>query len=187
MQECNKQRIEAQAKGISLERQLQVNRKEANHLKGKILHWCIHGRNASVKKEIQKDFQKRQQRLAMVDRRQDDLYDGTVNIFPISSSAYWRVSQDTETPVGFPAKEYTGIPALQHWLRYAAIPDREKHLDMVLNGLHGMFNTMETWSSEFQGELSLDKKFVINNVLHKPLHYLEKVCHLQEAGSERVD
>jgi hypothetical protein len=153
-----------------------MNRKQAKHLEGRILHWCIHGRNALVIKEIQQDFQKRQKRLAMADRRQD-LYDGTVKIFPISSSAYWKVRQESETPVGFPAEEYTGIPTLQHWLRYAAIPDREKHLDMALNALHGMFNAMQTWSSGFKGQLSLTKQFVNDVVLHRPLLNLETVTY----------
>lgn len=126
-------------------------------------------------KEIQGDFQRRQKRMAMEHLRQD-LYDGTVKTFPISSSAYWKTTKDSEFPVGFPGAEYTGIPAVKHWLRYAAIPDREKHLDMGLNVLHGLFNTIQAWSSSgLQGELSLTRKFVNVEVLHRPLHNFETV------------
>lgn len=170
-----KARLEAKAAAIALDRRLQKNRKQAKFLEGKILHWCIHARNSLVKKEIQKDFKRRQERLSMEHLRHD-LYDGTVKTFPISSSAYWKAARDSETPAGFPAVEYTGIPAVKHWLRYAAIGDREKHLDMGLNVLHGLFNTMQAWSSfEFQGELSLTKKFVNAEVLHRPLHNFETV------------
>ncbi|OIW24673.1 hypothetical protein CONLIGDRAFT_692138 [Coniochaeta ligniaria NRRL 30616] len=169
--ECNKRRLEAQAKSIDIDRRLHSNRKQAKHLNGRILHWCIHGRNALVKKEIQMDFQRRQKRLATASQRQD-VYDGTVMTFPISSSAYWKVIEDSEPPVGFPADVYTGIPALQSWLRHSAIPDREKHLDMALNALHGLFNTMQIWS-EFQGQLNLTKQFVNDEVLHRPLHTLD--------------
>jgi hypothetical protein len=148
-------------------------------VEGRILHWCIHGRNGLVKKEIQADFQRRQKRLAMGDR---NLYDGTVNIFPISSSSYWKATEDSEAPVGFPAVEYTGIPALNHWFRYAASPDREKHLDAVLNTLHGLFNIMQTWSStEFQGQINHSKQFVHDQVLYQPLHKLGQVSWLGSA------
>jgi hypothetical protein len=176
-EECNKRRLEAQAKGIAINRRLQANRKQAKYLKGRLLHWCIQVRNVFVDKKIQADFERRQERLAIA-TRQPDLYDGTVKTFPISSSAYWEVVQNSEAPVGFPAAEYTGVPALKHWLRYAAIPDREKHLDTVLNALHGLYNAMHAWSSlELQCELSLTKQFVNDEVLHRPLHNFETVSH----------
>jgi hypothetical protein len=112
----------------------------------------------------------------MANRGVQNLYDGTLKTFPISSSAYWDSIDDvTQSPVGFPALEYTGIPALKHWLRYAAIPDREKHLDMGLNTLHMLFNQMQVWSSfDPSGEVTLTKKFLNDVVLKKPLDKFEK-------------
>lgn len=157
-----------------LETRIQQNRKSAKHLNGRILHWCIQSRNSLVKAEIQHDFMRRQKRLLAVGMRQDDIYDGTVNIFPISSTAYWNVQQDSEKPVGFPAEEYTGLPALNDWLRSATVADRERHLDSLLNGLHGLFNLMKTWSCG-QNHLSLTKDFVSREVLQQPLVKLQGV------------
>ncbi|KAB5566086.1 hypothetical protein GE09DRAFT_1283951 [Coniochaeta sp. 2T2.1] len=168
LEQYQQDKSKSKAKLDSLDLQQQRNRKKAKDLKGLIRHWCITSRNAFVKKHMQQDFKRRQQRLAAVTTR-PDLYDGNVNIFPVSSSAYWEVTQETESPIGFPAKEYTGVPALQHWLRYAAIPERERHLNMVLNALHGLYNTMHTWSSASKGSLRLTKKFVNDEVLHRPL------------------
>ncbi|KAB5542804.1 hypothetical protein GE09DRAFT_1289470 [Coniochaeta sp. 2T2.1] len=168
LEQYQQDKSKSQVKLDSLDLQQQRNRKKAKDLNGLIRHWCITSRNAFVKKHMQQDFKRRQQRLAAVTTR-PDLYDGDVNIFPVSSTAYWQVTQDTESPIGFPAKEYTGVPALQHWLRYAAIPERERHLNMVLNALHGLYNTMHTWSSASKASLRLTKKFVNDEVLHRPL------------------
>jgi hypothetical protein len=150
---------------------MQQNRRQAKHFDGRILHWCIRNRNALVQKEIQQDFGRRQKRL-LIAEKSPDLYDGTVNIFPISSSAYWKVQEDSQTPVGFPAPQYTGIPALNHWFRYATVPDREKHLDSVLNNLHGLFNSMNTWSGN--SKLNLTKEFVEAELLHRPLQKIRR-------------
>ena len=82
-------------------------------MNGRVGHWCITRENSFVKKQMQQDFKRRQQRLAAVTMH-PDLYDGEVKIFPVSSAAYWQVSQDNEPPIEIPAQEYTGIPALQH-------------------------------------------------------------------------
>ena len=177
---CNKRRVDETAKDINIQRRLQLNQKRARTIDGKVLHWCIRGRNAIVDKQIQADFDRRQKRLQLANLR-PDLYDGTVKTFPISSTAYWKVTDDTEPPEGFPAVEYTGIPAMKHWFRYAAIPDREKHLDMALNALHGLFNAMQGWSSfDLQGELRLTKQFVSDEVLHRPLHTFDTASYSRD-------
>jgi hypothetical protein len=175
LRQVAKKRAEELAKGVAIERRLQLNRKQAKRLKGHILHWCIRARNAIVDRHIQEDFERRQKRLAVAALRQD-LYDGSLKTFPISSSAFWKVTDDSERPTGFPGPKYTGIPALRHWLRYAAIPHREEYLDMSITALHGLFNVMQGWSSfDMQGELNLTKRFVSDKVLNRPLTTFEKV------------
>lgn len=99
-----------------------------------------------------------------------------MKIFPISSKTYWRVEEETEKPVGFPSLRYTGILAFRSWLRYATVAERERHLDMTLNAFHGLFNGMDTWSTnEWKEPLVLTKDFIQSQVLDASLKKLKFV------------
>jgi hypothetical protein len=148
-------------------------REQAKRLHGRVLHWCIRSRNNRVMKDINKDFAKRQKRL-QTNSNNAALYDGHVNIFPVSSSVFWKIKEDAEPPVGYPTVQYTGVPAFTHWLRYATVPDREKHLDRILNKLHGLLNAMNAWSSNGKETLVLTQEFVETEVLQVPLSKLRK-------------
>jgi GTP-binding protein EngB required for normal cell division len=171
------QKADAMTKNFELDTAINKTIEQGKRLDARVLHWCIQHRNSLVKGEIQQDFAKRQKRLLISSKKQD-LYDGKVDIFPISASAFWKVKEDMETPLGFPAVQYTGVPAFTHWLRHATVPDREKHLDRVLNTLQGLFNMMNTWSCNEKTKLELTSEFVEEEVLQKPLQKLQKVSVL---------
>lgn len=143
----------------------------ASQAEGQILYWCIKLRNAKVQADIQTDFSKRQGRIPTQNK---ELYDGKVSMFPISASAFWNVQEnEINRPVGFPTMNYTGEPALTHWLRYATAPAREKHLDTILNALNSLLNLMKAWSCNTKLDLTND--FVEKQVMHMPLHKLHQV------------
>lgn len=171
------QKTDAITQNYELDMLMNKNTEQSKRLDARILHWCIQQRNSLVKGEIQQDFAKRQKRLLISSKKQD-LYDGNVSIFPISASAFWKVKEDREKPNGFPTAQYTGVPAFTHWLRYATVPDREKHLDRVLNTLQGLFIMMNTWSCNEKTKLELTREFVEAEVLQKPLLKLQKVSVL---------
>ena len=146
----------------------------AKHFEGYIHYWCTQSRNRRVQEDIEKDFQRRQKRIVGKDQR--DLYDGTVKIFTISSKAYWKIQEESEKPAGFPDIRYTGILEFRTWLRYATVTERERHLNMTLHAFHGLFNGMNTWSTnEWKEPLTLTKGFIEKQVLNKSLDKLKKV------------
>ena len=114
--------------------------------------------------------------------KRKDLYDGTVNIFPVSASSYWAIpyakKHGQDAPLGFPEVTYTGIPALKAWLQEATMEERSKHLGTTLNTFLGLFNGMKTWSSDewINLQAHLDPAFIKRELLDKPLKELESVC-----------
>ena len=167
----------------ALKQSQEQNRKSVKSLEGFRLHWCISRRNQHVEKDIQQDFGRRQKRLLVGTEKdsagEEGLYDGTIKILKISSKAFWEITDDAKSPLGFPNELYTGVPEIRLWLRYASAADRERHLDMILNAYHGLFKGMNTWSTnEWKEPLNLSEEFIRENVLQKSLGKLRTVSPL---------
>ena len=148
-------------------------------LMGYKLFWCIQARNQWLRRRIESDFARRQKRFVLPG--QEDLYDGKVNIFPVSASAYWKILNAKENvdkpPLGFPYGTYTGIPAFRTWLSCATIEERERQLDAILHTFSGLFHDMKAWSSDVWTNFHshLDTEFLMREVVDKSIDAFEKV------------
>lgn len=112
-----------------------------------IIHFvCVCDRNCILKERLAQDFKKRQAHIATTGLSPN--YDGTVSVFPVSSTAFWKCLCDENRLPGFPAVAYTGIPQLCRWIRGSTIKEREAHIDAMLNSLHTVFNSLSTWSND---------------------------------------
>lgn len=105
---------------------------------------CVWMRNRHIKKAIRRDFAQRQKILAR-ERRHRNEYDGSVDVIPVSATAFRDHLKDREPP-GFPTVRHTGIPLLRRWLADSTLERREKHLDALLHALQRLFSSIQQWS-----------------------------------------
>ncbi|KAL1840313.1 hypothetical protein VTJ49DRAFT_566 [Mycothermus thermophilus] len=73
-------------------------------------------------------------------------YDGSVDIIPVSATAYRNLLKDRK-PEAFPTKRHTGIPRLRQWLVDSTLERREQHLDATLNALRRLLMSCQQWLS----------------------------------------
>ncbi|KAK4154764.1 hypothetical protein C8A00DRAFT_32432 [Chaetomidium leptoderma] len=105
---------------------------------------CISMRNKHIIRAIQRDFAARQKALSR-EMRQKNEYDGSVDVIPVSATAF-RDHLKGREPMGFPTRRHTGIPRLRQWLADSTLERREAHLDALLNALRRLFLSIQQWS-----------------------------------------
>ncbi|KAK0644194.1 hypothetical protein B0T16DRAFT_447918 [Cercophora newfieldiana] len=70
-------------------------------------------------------------------------------IFPVSARAYWSLHGGAEKAMpGFPTAAYTGIPALNNWLRETTIPRRQRAALALLHRYLALFQSVQSWSDD---------------------------------------
>ncbi|KAI1750725.1 hypothetical protein F4782DRAFT_548486 [Xylaria castorea] len=112
-----------------------------------IIFTCIQARNRYLRERIGSDFRKRQARILTTAPGMKGHYDGRVTVCPTSAQAFWKCSE-TERVAGFPSEPYSGIPGLASWIRSSTVPQREAHVDDLLNRLQAQYNTLQLWSKD---------------------------------------
>ncbi|KAI1129918.1 hypothetical protein F5Y10DRAFT_290366 [Nemania abortiva] len=114
---------------------------DLKQLGNKIVFTCIAARTTLLETKISNQFRSNQARLVnQGDNKRMEAYDGSVSICPISARAFWNCRIGEEPSTGFPREVYTGIPNLANWIRTATIPEREEHVDALLNRLQTKYN-----------------------------------------------
>jgi len=105
-------------------------------------------------------------------------------VFPVSVQAFWAHQNDEEEPpVGFPNIYYTGMPSLEAWISKATAPERQRHARSMLNSLHGLLNSVRTWSDDQcqDQKISYDAKSVdeeIGKLFNQVLRMVRcKLCY----------
>ncbi|KAI1654934.1 hypothetical protein F4813DRAFT_392184 [Daldinia decipiens] len=142
---------------------------ELDGITNHIVFQCVKNRNRFLENRIQRDFQRRRSSLIPGDEENKDIRDDVVSVCPFSSKAFWGYisGEKSELVAGFPDERYSGIPNLSQWIREATIPDRESHAQRILHDLHGLYNTIRTWSENewSHSRLQIDKEWVVQEVL----------------------
>ncbi|KAI1325943.1 hypothetical protein F5Y16DRAFT_422331 [Xylariaceae sp. FL0255] len=134
----------------NLERQVQTYNMDLQNFNNKIYFLCIKMRNSRIEKMIQTFLASNHKELARNNTEMEKIYDGTVSVIPVSSTAFWAVQKKEQMP-GFPEENYTGIPELAQWIRRATIAKREEHVNGILSRLHDQFNLVQLWSKSERG------------------------------------
>lgn len=138
--------LTTQKKRVSAE--LVEQSRSLENFQGRKMHRCVWIRSAYIKRRIQTDFAKRQRKFARV-AKQDQRYDGTIEVFPVCAAAFRALLRENRAPMpGFPSKVYTGIPRLRQWIGEATLSYREAHLDSILLTLQRLFKTISRWSQD---------------------------------------
>ncbi|EFX00230.1 hypothetical protein CMQ_7232 [Grosmannia clavigera kw1407] len=136
------------------------------YYKGLMTFLCIKARNARVEKKILMDMRRKKARFRK--NKTGPFTEEAINVLPVSSSSFWNLQNSESTPSpGFPAVEYTGIPALRAWINRATIPARQNHALSILHRLNAVLNVLWTWSMEE----SLDSRDMVS-----PKERLEELC-----------
>ena len=158
-------KAEKKAKALLNKRFKTMKRKYADaregleHMHGKKRFLCIKIRNEYVKGRLTADFERR--RLAHA-RASSELHPhGSLHVMPASSSAYFKNGHSYERDMGFPTKEYSGIPQIRQWVAVATSPYREEHLDEALNIYRRLFDTIQDWCAPGQGLIGMSKEEII--------------------------
>jgi hypothetical protein len=112
-------------------------------------------RNEHIEKAIKKDFARRQKALLRDGRKNPKQYDGSVDIIPVSATAYRDLLKGRKA-AGFPTKNHTGIPRLRQWLVDSTVEQREEHLDTMLNALRRLLNSGIQWLMKNSSDLALE-------------------------------
>jgi hypothetical protein len=143
-------------------------------LKSQKKHRCVWIRNQYIKQRIQADFASRQQKLTGLVENDAMVYDGSVEVFPVSGRAIKDLLKNNKPMAGFPSKPYTGIPKLRHWLSKTVLVYREEHLDSLLRGLQRLFDGIKCWSDGESG-----------GTVHFSRHHIERL--LQASHDKYLD
>lgn len=107
---------------------------------------AVYIRNQSILERIQKDFWGQQ--ATTKSSKDDQCYVDTVEVFPTCARAFQKIQHPgCVKEEGFPTERHTGIPRFKQWLFEVTFKKREKHLDVVLNKLSGLFFRLQTWIS----------------------------------------
>lgn len=134
-------------------------------------------RNKFVQARIRKDFQRRQRRVVVKDKK--CLYDGTVEIFPVSTVGYWTSCvANLEPIIGFPTLNHSGIPKLKQWLHEATFQTREDQLDRTLSGLSRLFSSMHGWARKQDEALNREDAEAFKKEMLEGIHakYIKVRC-----------
>ncbi len=107
---------------------------------------CVSMRNDHIINTIEGDFAHKQKKTLGRDVYHNDVYDGSVDVIPVSATAFRDILKDRE-PMGFPTLAHTGIPRLRRWLEDAMLEQREENLDTLLHALRRLFSTIQRWSN----------------------------------------
>ena len=162
--------------------------KKLEWLRGLKEHAAITLRNRHVNDRIQNDFRLRQKRVTRNDS--SDLYDGTVEVFPVSADAYWGLKAEGEKHCGFPDALYTGIPRLRQWLIEVTFPAREKHLDATLNSTSRLFYGIQKWANTEKnvGPKSVTSTPQISEGFLREVHgrYLKNLSALFDNAAKKI-
>ena len=104
-------------------------------------------------------------------------YDGTVDIFPVSSRAYLNLLRGEPEPLSaFPSEKYTGIPRLCQWIEERTFELREKHIDSILSSLERMLGDTKRWCGDQGGEKFHFPHGKVNQILDSTsLHNKSKI------------
>lgn len=147
--ECDKQK-----KAIEdIEKAKATTDKRLAALRTRQMWACVSMRNDHIINAIERDFAQRQKTLAR-DVYHNDVYDGSVDVIPVSATAFRDILKDRE-PMGFPTLAHTGIPRLRRWLEDAMLEQREDHLDTLLHALQRLFSTIQRWSNTNLGHQAI--------------------------------
>ncbi|KAK4147453.1 uncharacterized protein C8A04DRAFT_24703 [Dichotomopilus funicola] len=106
---------------------------------------CVWLRNQHIIEAIKRDFAQRQKTLARGMKNQSE-YDGSVDVIPVSATAF-RDQLKGREPLGFMTAKHTGIPKLRQFLGDVTLEKREQRLDAMLNTLRRLFRTIHRWTS----------------------------------------
>ncbi|KAK0629060.1 hypothetical protein B0T17DRAFT_574379 [Bombardia bombarda] len=123
-----------------------IDQQMAN-LESRKMHRCVWLRNEFIKKRIQLDLKRQQNKLAreVGGKPQND---NSVEVFPVSPKAFRYLLMKQKMVLGFPSELYTGIPRLRQWLDKATLDTREHHLDLLLQSLQRIFHGIREWSRD---------------------------------------
>ncbi|KAI2777802.1 hypothetical protein F4815DRAFT_502118 [Daldinia loculata] len=143
--------------------------RELEGITNHIIFQCVKNRNTFLESRIQRDFQRKRSSIIPDDEENKDIRDDVVSVCPFSSRAFWGCisGEKNELVAGFPEERYSGIPNLFQWIREATTPDREAHAQRILHELHGLYNTIRTWSKNEwdHSRLQIDTEWVVHEVL----------------------
>lgn len=137
------------AKAIQAELAQRAKNLEArkSFAEGQMKFFCIKARNERVEKKILSDMKRKRTRFQK--KKRPAIVDEPISILPVSSNSFWDLKKpDSAQSPGFPAVNYTGIPALSTWIRRATIPARQNHALSMLHRLNAILNVLWTWSME---------------------------------------
>jgi hypothetical protein len=83
-------------------------------------------------------------------------------------------------PTGFPNTNYTGIPEMRHRLQHSAAPERERHLNVLLNTLNDMLNDMKAWLTKDWKQPRESAESLIFEEPLKKLKYVSQVTQCDQ-------
>lgn len=150
----------------SLEEQRdQIGKKLAN-LEGHKNHRCIWLRNKFIKKRIQDDFAARHKIMVKSMGEQPRGMD-TVEVFPVSSTAYQDFLKRLTPGAAIPSGLHTGIPRLKQWIDESTFDSREKHLDIMLLSLKRMSNDVSRWCDEQAAEKLYFSRVDVDGIIQR--------------------
>lgn len=110
---------------------------------------CVWLRNQYITKRVRGDFARRQKKLSRLANYDRKKYDGSIEVFPVSASAFTDLLKRNKKPMnGFPSRLYTGIPRFRQWVDEAVFPYRENHLDSILGALQRLHDGIRRWSDD---------------------------------------
>lgn len=117
-------------------------------------HWAFNKRRTNTEQQIQRAFQRGQERLAFDEGITPPR--STLEVISTSSEAYWKVRREKTVLTAFPTEEYSGIPGLKAWIHLATAPTRERHLDIILGQLCASLDSLESWCNTETADLTFE-------------------------------
>ncbi|KAK0709452.1 hypothetical protein B0T26DRAFT_754658 [Lasiosphaeria miniovina] len=165
--------------------------KELETIEGRLRWACMRMNGERIAKAIRSDFKERQKKLLSEKTKgaaaSGGLYDGSVEVFPVSAMAY-RDLQKPKKVLGFPSLNYTGIPCLSRWIRTTTLDKRNEHLDRLLNALCRLFLEIQSWSTIQNGSrlIASSRQSIEDILLSIHFIYREKLGDHLNNGSRKI-
>ncbi|KAJ2898933.1 hypothetical protein MKZ38_003566 [Zalerion maritima] len=168
---------ESQTQLSEMEREISANREEHGYLRSRIKHACVIARNANISTRLRQDFRHRQEQFEENNiNMAASAPRGEVRVFPTCARAFWDEDGDTRTD-GFPTKAYTGIPALQAFIRKATMEHRGRHAREQLTKYHPLLNRLRTWTaSSAKKGIVVSRKRLNKEILDKQYDKLAELA-----------